>query len=360
MGSQATATPVNALLQPFTLGDLPLPNRMVLAPLTRGRATDDHIPTALMGTYYAQRASAGLLISEGTFVSPAAIGWPNAPEVYSPEAVAAWRGVTGAVAAAGGRIFCQLWHTGRASHSSFRADGSRGVAPSAVAIRDDGGIHVPGGGKAPHEVPHAMTVEEIRATVDDYVVAAKNALAAGFDGVEIHSANGYLLDSFLQTGTNRRTDEYGAGSLESRFRFLREVVTAVTAVVPANRVGVRLSPNGVFNDQGSPDFREAFPYFASQLDSFGLAYLHVMVRFEKSGDVTVGTCVVYAPRVAARVAAQSGCACAEGGRIDYHSTWGQETDAPSPCWYLDACSYLWWFLLTPWCFLSLSTVHSVR
>lgn len=288
MGSQATATPVKALLQPFTLGDLPLPNRMVLAPLTRGRATDDHIPTALMGTYYAQRASAGLLISEGTFVSPAAIGWPNAPEVYSSEAVAAWRGVTGAVAAAGGRIFCQLWHTGRASHSSFRADGSRGVAPSAVAIRDDGGIHVPGGGKAPHEVPHAMTVEEIRATVDDYVVAAKNALAAGFDGVEIHSANGYLLDSFLQTGTNRRTDEYGAGSLESRFRFLREVVTAVTAVVPANRVGVRLSPNGVFNDQGSPDFREAFPYFASQLDSFGLAYLHVMdglaFGFHKLGE----------------------------------------------------------------------------
>lgn len=315
MGSQATATPVKALLQPFTLGDLPLPNRMVLPPLTRGRATADHIPTPLMGTYYAQRASAGLLISEGTFVSPAAIGWPNAPEVYSPEAVAAWRGVTGAVAAAGGRIFCQLWHTGRASHSSFRADGSRGVAPSAVAIRDDGGIHLPGGGKAPHEVPHAMTVDEIRATVDDYVVAAKNAIAAGFDGVEIHSANGYLLDSFLQTGTNRRTDEYGAGSLESRFRFLREVVTAVTAVVPANRVGVRLSPNGVFNDQGSPDFREAFPYFASQLDSFGLAYLHVLVRFEKRGGGAVGTCVVSEPRVAACVPAQSGCACG-GGEVD--------------------------------------------
>lgn len=280
----AAPTPVKALLTPFTLGDLPLPNRMVLPPLTRSRASDDHIPdAALMGTYYAQRASAGLLISEGTFVSPAAIGWPNAPEVYSPAAVAAWRGVTDAVHAAGGRVFCQLWHTGRASHSAFRADGSRGMAPSAVAIRDDGGVHLPGGGKAPHEVPHAMTVEEIRSTVDDYVVAAKNALAAGFDGVEVHSANGYLLDSFLQTGTNRRTDEYGAGSLESRFRFLRDVVTAVTGVVPANRVGVRLSPNGVFNDQGSPDFREAFPYFASQLDAFGLAYLHVMVRLRRGG-----------------------------------------------------------------------------
>lgn len=285
----ATPAPVKALVTPFTLGDLHLPNRMVLAPLTRSRSSDDHIPNVeLMGKYYAQRASAGLLISEGTFVSPAAIGWPNAPEIYSPAAVTAWRGITDAVHAAGGRIFCQLWHTGRASHSSFRADGSRGVAPSAVAIRDEGGVHVPGGGKAPHEVPHVMTVEEIRATVQDYAAAAKNALSAGFDGVEVHSANGYLLDSFLQTGTNRRTDEYGAGSLASRFRFLREVVTAVTAAVPANRVGVRLSPNGVFNDQGSPDFREAFPYFASQLDQFGLAYLHVMVCSQRKGAVQWG------------------------------------------------------------------------
>jgi len=286
MGSVAPPK-AEALMTAFKLRDLDLPNRMVLAPMTRGRATAAHVPTPMMADYYAARAAGGLLISEGTFISPAAIGWANAPEIYSDAAVAAWTDVTAAVHAAGGRIFCQLWHTGRASHSAFREDGSLGVAPSAVAIRD-GSVHLPDGSKAPYEVPHAMSVAEIQATVGDYAKAATNAMAAGFDGVEIHSANGYLLDEFLQTHTNQRTDAYGAGSLEGRFRFLKEVVTAVTSAVPAHRVGVRFSPNGVFNDMGTPDFRAAYTYFAGQLDAFGLAYLHVMdglaFGFHKLGE----------------------------------------------------------------------------
>lgn len=236
------------LLTPFTLGgDLPLKNRMVLSPMTRGRAGDTNCPNAMMARYYVQRASAGLLITEGTFVSPVANGWAGAPEIYSPAATAGWKEVTDKVHDAGGLIFCQLWHCGRASHSSFHPTEGRAVAPSAIAIGEPT-IHTPNG-KVPHEVPNALTVDGIKATVADFAAAAANAKAAGFDGVEIHGANGYLIDEFLQTKTNKRTDEYSGESLEGRFRFLKEVLEAVLGVWPANRVGVRLSPNGVYNDQ---------------------------------------------------------------------------------------------------------------
>lgn len=236
------------LLTPFTLGgDLPLKNRMVMAPMTRGRAGDAQCPNEMMARYYTQRASAGLLLTEGVLISPVANGWVGAPEIYSPAATDAWKAVTDSVHAAGGRIFCQLWHCGRASHSSFHPKEGRAVAPSEIPI-DEPTIHTPGG-KVPHEVPVALTVEGIKATVADFATAAANAKAAGFDGVEVHSANGYLIDSFLQTKTNKRTDEYTGETLDGRFRFLKEVLEAVLGVWPANRVGVRLSPNGVYNDQ---------------------------------------------------------------------------------------------------------------
>ncbi len=260
------------LLSPFELGDLHLANRIVLAPMTRARAGQERIPNPLMAEYYAQRASAGLLITEATTVSADANGWNESPGIYTGAMIAGWRQVVDTVHQSGGKIFLQLWHCGRASHSSFR-NGRPPVAPSAIAIRGDG-IHTPRG-KQPYETPRALETSEIPGIVDDYRRAAGDARDAGFDGIEIHSANGYLLDTFLQSKTNQRTDEYG-GSLENRFRILGEIASAVTRVWPANRVGVRLSPNGAFNDMGSPDYREQFTFVAQQLDAFNLAYLHVM------------------------------------------------------------------------------------
>ena len=194
------------------------------------------------------------------------------PKIYTDDMVEGWKQTTEAVHDAGGRVFLQLWHCGRASHSSFHG-GDLAVAPSAIKINEEY-IHTPVG-KQPHETPRALETDELPAIVDDYRKAAQRAQDAGFDGVEVHSANGYLLDTFLQSKTNHREDDYG-GSIENRFRLLREVLVAVTSVWPANRVGVRLSPNGVFNDMGSPDYREQFTYAAGQLDKVGLAYLHVM------------------------------------------------------------------------------------
>jgi len=260
------------LLQPFQLGDLALPNRVVMAPLTRGRAGRERIPNAVMAEYYEQRASAGLIISEATTISPQANGWLESPGIYTDAMEAGWRGVTAAVHAAGGRIFLQLWHMGRASHSDFH-DGRLPVSASAVRIAGDG-IHTPLG-KKPYETPRALEAWEIAAVVADYRRASARARAAGFDGVEVHAANGYLLDQFLQSKTNLRTDDYG-GSIEKRTRLLREVVEAVAAEWPARHVGVRISPNGVFNDMGSPNFREQFTHAATVLDRCGLAYLHVV------------------------------------------------------------------------------------
>ena len=262
-----------SLLDPATLGALSLPNRVVMAPMTRSRSGEDRVPIRLMGEYYRQRASAGLLISEATVVSPQGIGWLNSPGIYTDEQAAAWRDhVVAPVRAAGGRIALQLWHCGRASHSDFH-DGEPPPAPSPVRLEGDG-IHTPAG-KKDYEVPRAMTLDEIAATVADYRAAARRARQAGFDGIEVHGANGYLVDQFLQSKTNRRDDAYG-GSVENRYRFLGEVMAAILEEWPADRVGVRLAPNGVFNDMGSPDYREQFSHAASELGRLGLAYLHIV------------------------------------------------------------------------------------
>ncbi|MGF1513316.1 MAG: alkene reductase [Elainellaceae cyanobacterium] len=265
-----TSTP--NLLSAFQLEDLNLPNRVVMAPLTRSRAGEDRIPNPLMATYYRQRASAGLIISEATVISKQGIGWVQSPGIYSDEQAQAWQQITDAVHKAGGRMFLQLWHCGRASHSSFH-DGELPVSASAVKLNGDE-IHTPKG-KEPYETPRALTTEEVAGVVEDYRKAAERAKTAGFDGVEIHSANGYLIDQFLQSKTNQRSDRYG-GSIEARYQFLKEIAEAVLTVWPAGRVGVRLSPNGAFNDMGSPDYRETFTYVAQQLNGYGLAYLHVM------------------------------------------------------------------------------------
>ncbi len=260
------------LLSPFSLHKLELANRIAMAPLTRGRSGADRVPNDLMATYYCQRASAGLIISEATTISAQANGWVDSPGIYTQEMIAGWKKVVDAVHEAGGKIFVQLWHTGRASHSDFH-NGDLPVAPSAVALQGDG-IHTPLG-KKKHQTPRALKTSELSAIVADYVTAATNAQSAGFDGVEIHSANGYLLDSFLQSKTNLRQDQYG-GDVANRYRLLNEVVSAVTKVFPADCVAVRLSPNGAFNDMGSPDYRAQFTHVMTELNKFGLAYLHVM------------------------------------------------------------------------------------
>ena len=268
-----TAQPLPSLLQPYHLHDLVLANRMVMAPLTRGRAGEERIPNALMETYYTQRASAGLIISEATSISQQGLGWLNSPGIYTPEQVDGWRRITDAVHAQGGKIFLQLWHCGRASHSSFQVNGQLPVSASNVPIVDD--VSRTPYGKQPYEAPRPLETEEVAAVVRDYAKAAENAKLAGFDGVEIHAANGYLIDQFIQSITNQRTDRYG-GSLENRLRFLMEITEAVCQVWPSNRVGVRLSPNGRFNDMGDPNYRETFLTAASKLNQFGLSYLHVV------------------------------------------------------------------------------------
>lgn len=268
----STTKVTKALFEELDLGGLFLRNRVVLAPLTRARSGPDRVPGAHMATYYAQRASAGLLITEATLVTPRGAGWVETPGIYNEAQVHGWKQVTEKVHESGTPIFVQLWHTGRASHSDF-FDGELPLAPSAVKLAGDK-VHTPLG-KKDYETPRAMTTEEVESTVADYVRAAELAKKAGFDGVEIHAANGYLIDQFLQSKTNKRTDRYG-GTLEGRFLFLREIVEGILKVFPAGRVGVRLSPNGAFNDMGSPDYRETFTYAISQLDSYGLGYLHVM------------------------------------------------------------------------------------
>lgn len=260
------------LLSPVSIGSLKLKNRVALAPMTRSRSGSQRVPNAKMAEYYVRRSSAGLLITEATVIADYAIGWSETPGIYSDEMVAGWKNVVEAVHQAGGTIFLQLWHCGRASHSSF-LNGSRPMAPSEIAINGDS-IHTPIG-KQPYEVPRSIETAEVGKIVNDYRLSVRRAKQAGFDGVEIHGANGYLIDTFLQSKTNHRTDQYG-GSVQNRYRFLREIVEVATAEMPADRVAVRLSPNGVFNDMGSPDFRQTFLYVAKQLDQFGLAYLHVM------------------------------------------------------------------------------------
>jgi N-ethylmaleimide reductase len=268
---------MNRLLESYDLGPLSLPNRMVMAPLTRNRAQGT-VPGELNATYYAQRASAGLIISEATQVTPLGQGYPETPGIHSEEQIRGWQRVTDEVHEAGGRIYCQLWHVGRISHPSFH-NGELPVAPSAIRPAGEAFTHE---GLRPFETPRALETEEIPGIVEQFRQGAENAKRAGFDGVEVHGANGYLLDQFLQSGTNQRTDRYG-GSVENRARLLLEVTEAVCGVWGADRVGVRLSPGGTFNDMRDENCEETFTYAARELNRFGLAYLHVIE--EASGDV---------------------------------------------------------------------------
>ncbi|MBW1783154.1 MAG: alkene reductase, partial [Deltaproteobacteria bacterium] len=263
---------MTSLFEPLVIGEIELKNRIALAPMTRGRAGRERIPNELMAEYYHQRSGAGLLITEATVISKAGIGWIDSPGIFSDEMVKGWRIVTDKIKPTGTPIFLQLWHCGRASHSDFH-NGECPVSASPVKLNGDY-IRTPLG-KKPYETPRALTVDEIKATVDDYQKAAKNAKAAGFDGVEVHGANGYLINQFLDSRTNQREDPYG-GSLENKFRFFKEVIEAVTEVWEPARVGARIAPNGVFNDMGSEDFRETYLYVAEKLNNLNLGYLHIM------------------------------------------------------------------------------------
>lgn len=262
----------NLLFEPVQLGAVQLPNRILMAPLTRRRAAEDGTPTPLIATYYEQRASAGLIISEMTVVAATGQAYMNAPGLYSDSHREGWRNVTHRVHKAGGKIFAQIAHAGRISHPSLQPNQALPVAPS--AIRPAGHVYTPTGPQ-PYVTPHALSVEEIAVIVKEFEDAARMALEAGFDGIELHSANGYLLDQFLRDGSNQRTDGYG-GSAENRVRFLLEVIAAVSRVWGAGRVGVRFSPFNAFNDMSDSNPRESFSVFAAALAPLGLAYLHVI------------------------------------------------------------------------------------
>ena len=260
------------ILSPFELGPLALPNRMVMAPMTRNRAGRGNAPGPLNATYYVQRASAGLIISEATQISPQGVGYPATPGIHSAEQIAGWKGVTEAVHAAGGRIFLQLWHVGRISHPSLQPGGALPVAPTAVA---PAGQAMTAEGMKPFVTPRALDTAEIAGIVEDYRLAARNARMADFDGVELHGANGYLIDQFLRDRTNRRTDHYGGTAL-NRARFLIEVTEAAVGEWGAERVGVRLSPTNPFNDMDDSNPAATFATAVGELNRFALAYLHVV------------------------------------------------------------------------------------
>jgi NADPH2 dehydrogenase len=265
-----------SLFDPVRFGELALPNRIVMAPLTRCRAGAGRVPTALAATYYAQRASAGLLVTEATSISPMGVGYPDTPGIWSEEQIEGWRAVTAAVHAAGGRIVLQLWHVGRISHPSLLG-GALPVAPSAIAARGHVSSMRP---LCPYPVPRALELHEIPAIVEDYRRAAENARRAGFDGVEIHGANGYLLDQFLQDASNHRTDEYG-GSIANRARLVLEVVDAAVSVWGAGRVGLHLNPRRDSHSMGDSDPATTFTHVAREAGRRGLAFLFVRESLEE-------------------------------------------------------------------------------
>lgn len=261
------------LFTPVRLGRTQLANRIVMAPLTRNRAAmPGNLPQDINVTYYAQRASAGLIITEATPISPMAHGYPALPGIYSAEQVQGWNKVVDAVHAKGGKIYMQLWHVGRISHPSLLPGNALPVAPSAIRPAGQAFTY---DGLQDYVTPRALETDEIPGIIEDYRTAAANALAAGFDGVEVHAANGYLLDQFLRDGTNQRGDQYG-GSIANRTRLLLEVVVAVSKVWGADRVGVRLSPVNPFNDMRDSNPQALFNHVAEALGPFGLAYLHVV------------------------------------------------------------------------------------
>ncbi|PKM12942.1 MAG: alkene reductase [Gammaproteobacteria bacterium HGW-Gammaproteobacteria-3] len=271
----------NALFKPVTVGRYTLPNRIIMAPLTRCRSKQPgDIPWALNADYYQQRASAGLIIAEATQISPQGKGYAYTPGIYSAAQIQGWRLVTDAVHGAGGLIFLQLWHVGRISHPDLQPDGALPVAPS--AIKAEGEAFTEQGFK-PLVTPRALAPDEIPGIIGQYRTAASNALAAGFDGVEIHAANGYLLDQFLRDGSNHRTDAYG-GCIENRARLLLEVIEAVVEVMGADKTGVRLSPINAFNSMSDSAPQQHFNYVAEQLNRFGLAYLHIVERMAAGAD----------------------------------------------------------------------------
>jgi len=271
-----TRTDTSALLTPLALGPLTLPNRMVMAPMTRARSTQPgDVPNAMMAAYYAQRASAGLIVSEATQISRQGQGYSFTPGIYTEAQVQGWRRVTDAVHAAGGRMVLQLWHVGRMSHPSFHADGLP-VAPSALSpeakvwVAGDDGV----GRMVDCPVPRALGTAEIPGVIDDFRRAAANAMRAGFDGVEIHGANGYLIDQFLRTTSNHRTDAYG-GTMDNRTRFAREVAAAVASEAGAERTGMRLAPFITQRNMNCPEIIPTMLHLARQLDTLGLAYIHL-------------------------------------------------------------------------------------
>lgn len=270
------------LFKSIQLGSLVLANRVFMAPLTRNRADADGVPSELAATYYSQRASAGLIVTEATQISQMGKGYINTPGIYSPEQVRAWSSIVESVHKEGGRIFLQLWHVGRISHSSLLPNNAPPVAPSAMRANSQTLIAT---GMAPVSAPVALTSSEIAATLDDYQRAASNAKEAGFDGVEIHAANGYLIDQFLKTGSNRRADEYG-GIASNRARFLTETVERVVKVWDSKQVGVRISPTGTFNDMTDENPLETFSITVERLNDYGLGYLHVVETAQNSKGST--------------------------------------------------------------------------
>ena len=259
------------LLSPIQLGSLALPNRIFMAPLTRCRASEGHVPNDLNAEYYSQRAGAGLVISEATSISPRGYGYPNTPGIHTDDQMEGWRKITDAVHAKGGHIYLQLWHVGRISHPAYQEDGALPVAPSAVKPK---GQVFTGTAMEEYETPRALDAGEIPKIINEFVHGAKLAKEAGFDGVEIHNANGYLLDQFLRDGTNLRGDKYG-GSLQNRVRLTLEVTEALCYVWGADRVGIRFSPSGIFNDMHDSNPLETFGHALRELNSFGLAYAHI-------------------------------------------------------------------------------------
>ncbi len=272
------------LFRPLRMGDLTLPNRILMAPLTRSRAEDEHLPSSLMAEYYSQRASAGLIIAEATMVMEGNSAFWREPGIYSAAQIAGWRQTTDAVHAAGGLIFLQIWHGGRACHPLLN-DGKQPVAPSSIAIMGDE-VRTPQG-KQPYVMPHALRDDEIPLIVAGFKQAAVNAKAAGFDGVEVHGANGYLLDEFLRDGSNQRTGAYG-GTIENRSRLLFEVLTAVSDVWGSHRVGLRISPLNSFNSMVDSDPIGLSTWLATKLNDYDLAYLHIMrsdFSQQQTGDI---------------------------------------------------------------------------
>ena len=273
---------MSLLFSKATLGTLTLQNHLVMSPLTRCRATGN-IPNELMAGYYAQRSSAGLIITEGTSPSPNGLGYPRIPGIFSAAQVAGWKLVTDAVHARGAKIFIQFMHCGRVAHPLNLPAGARVLAPSAVAAAGD--MYTDAEGMKPNAMPQAMTEDDISTAIQEYAQAAKNAVAAGFDGVELHGANGYLLEQFIRPNSNQRTDRYG-GSIEDRARFVLEVADAAIKAIGKDRVGIRLSPYGVFNDMPLYDGMEAdYTYLAQQLNALGLVYIHLVDHSSQGAPV---------------------------------------------------------------------------